>query len=124
MTRFPLIAAVALVAACTAAQDAAITKGLATQPGALFCSIQMAGGGSFVATLTAAALSNAVPAAGPLIVIATGAGKKAVDDDCTKAAASIQGATSGVAVSPPINATTVPQVAIIAPASPVVKVGP
>lgn len=111
-------AVVAALAACTAAQ---ITTALSSAPGQLFCTIQMSGGGSFIAALTATAATGAAPAAGPLIVIATNAGKAAVDADCAKAAANIAGATSGVPVSPPANPATAANVTIMAPASPVVK---
>jgi hypothetical protein len=90
-----------------------------TKAGQLFCSIQMAGGGSFVAALVATSASVAAPSAGPLIVLATNAGKAAVDADCAKAAAGVAGASSGVAVSPPASPAPVAQVAITTPASPV-----
>lgn len=113
-----------VLAACTPAQDDAITKGLASQPGRLFCSIQMSGGGAFVATLTAVAITGASPGAAPLAVIATNAGKAAVDADCAKAALATPGALSAAPVSPPPNAASVPSVAIVAPASPVVAASP
>lgn len=113
-------AALAL-AACTACTATQTSTALNSAPGQLFCSIQTSGGGSFIAALIAATASGVAPAAGPLVVIATNAGKAAVDADCAKAAASIAGATSGVPVSPPANPATAASVAIVAPASPVVK---
>lgn len=111
---------VAALVACSPAQQAVIDKGLESNPGRLFCSIQTAGGGSFVASLTALSIGAAVPGSGPLVVIATDAGKAAVDADCAKAAKAIAGGVSGVPVAPPPNVASVPSVAIVAPASPVV----
>lgn len=109
-----IVAGTILVAGCTASQ-------LSGPSGQLFCSIQTAGGGAFTAGIVAAALSNAAPAASPLFVVATNAGRTAVDADCAKAAASVAGAVSGVAVSPPANPSAAPQLAIVAPSSPVVS---
>lgn len=98
--------------------DRIVTK-LATPAGALFCKIQTRGGGAFVATLTATALSGVAPAGGPVFVLATNAGRAAVDADCAKAALSVAGGVSGVPVSP--LPQPVPSIAIAAPASPVVQ---
>ena len=106
------------LAACTAQQA---TTALSSAPGQLFCSIQTAGGGSFVAALVTSVLSNAAPLAAPLAVIATNAGNDAVNSDCAKAAANVAGAVSGVPVSPPTNPATVATLAIVAPQSPVAK---
>lgn len=117
MTRLPLLIATLALAGCSTAK---VTTALQSPPGQLFCSIQTSGGGAFTAGLVAAALTGAVPTAGPLVVIATNAGKAAVDADCAKAAQTVAGGVSGVAVSPPAVQANVPQVAIVAPASPVV----
>lgn len=115
-----LIASLAL----TGCQAGSVTNALSSPVGQLFCSIQMAGGGSFVAALTAAAIGGAAPGAAPLAVIATNAGKASVDADCAKAVASVQGAISAAPVSPPANPAGAAQVAIVAPASPVVPMVP
>jgi hypothetical protein len=114
------LAILALGFALCACSPAQITTALASPTGQLFCEIQTNGGGAFVAGLTATAASSAAPAAAPLFVIATGAGEAAVNDDCAKAAKSVPGGRSGVPVSPPATPVNVPQVAIVAPASPVV----
>lgn len=104
------------LAACTTQQT---TTALSSVPGQLFCTIQTTGGGSFIAALVAAALGSAAPGAAPLAVIATNAGKAAVDTDCANAAANVPGAVSGVPVSPPANPATVATLAIVNPVSPV-----
>jgi hypothetical protein len=113
--------ALACLAGCSASQDAAVTKALASPAGQLFCSIQTNGGGSFVAGLTATALTGVAAPGTPLFVMATDAGKAAVDADCAKAAQVASGGVSGIPVSPPASPVNVPQLAIVAPASPVVS---
>lgn len=110
------VAGALTLAACTAQQA---TTALSSAPGQLFCTIQTTGGGSFIAALVAVALGSAAPGAAPLAVIATNAGKAAVDTDCANAAANVPGAVSGVPVSPPANPATVATLAIVTPASPV-----
>lgn len=112
-----VIAGASLMPGCAPSSPGVQAAG--TKAGQLFCSIQMAGGGSFVAALVATSASVAAPSAGPLIVLATNAGKAAVDADCAKAAAGVAGASSGVAVSPPASSAPVAQVTITTPASPV-----
>lgn len=97
----------------TACAIGEVAKLLTTPPGQLFCSIETAGGGSFVAGL----VTDAAPSLGkvaPIAVIATNSLKKSVDDDCAQAAANVD-AVSGVPVSPPPG--TVPTVAVTAPKS-------
>ena len=101
-------------ATITAPIPASVVKAAETPAGQLFCSIQTAGGGAFVAGLVDAEASAIAPAAAPVAVIATGATKAAVDAACAAAATST-GAVSGVPVSPPPAA--VPSVAITIPKS-------
>lgn len=115
MKPLPILALLA-VAGCQSTQ---IADALKTPGGELFCRIQTAGGGSFVAALTATAATAAAPGGAPLYVIATNAGKAAVDADCAKAAATVPGGVAGQAVSPPADPATARQVMIVAPASPV-----
>ena len=116
MKHLPLVALVAL-SGCSATQTAQVQTALASDPGQLFCDIQLAGGGSMVAGVVDAEASALAPGLAPVAVLATDAGKQFVDDACTKAAKSITGATSGVAVSPPLNPAAAPQVAIVKPAA-------
>lgn len=85
---------------CTAAQ-------LATPQGQLFCAVQTQGGGTIVAGLVDATATTASQVAAPLVVIATGATKAFVDAAC--------GAAGGVAVAPPANSATAPQIAVVPP---------
>jgi hypothetical protein len=118
-----IIGAVVMAGALSAcAANPTVGNALASPQGRLFCSIQMAGGGSFVAGVVAASVTASAPSAAPLVVIAANAGKAAVDQDCAKAAVSVAGAVSGAPVSPPVNPASAAQVAIVAPASPVVAV--
>lgn len=118
----PILLAALILAGCSPAAQTRIDAALVTPPGALFCQIQLAGGGAIIAAVTSAVVTGAAPAAGPLVVVATGATRAAIDADCAKAAASVQGGVAGVPVSPPVNPATVPSVAIVAPASPVAAV--
>lgn len=124
MKRTILLTAALALSACSPGQNGEVVTGMSTPLGALFCNVQMSGGGSFVATLTSVALTGAAPSAAPLVVIATNAGKAAVDADCAKAALNTAGAIGAVPVSPPPNAASVPSIAIVAPASPVVPTQP
>lgn len=95
---------------------------LASAPGQLFCSIQTAGGGSFLAALVDAEASALAPAAAPIAVLATNALKADVDDDCAQAAKNVNG-VSGNPVSPPASpAMPVQTVAVDKPWSPVAPV--
>src|ERR1039457_3903366 len=104
----------ATIAACsllavTACSGTQITTALSSPNGQLFCAVQTGGGGAIVvgiinAEATVANGAMGAPEATPLAVIATGAAKATVDAECAKA--------GGIAVSPPVNPTTVPQVAI------------
>lgn len=100
--------------ACSAPQ---INTALSSPPGELFCSIQLAGGGSMVGGLVSAEASALLPGAAPIAVLATNSGVAAVNADCAKAAQSIAGGVSGVPVSPPPNPAAAAQIAIVAPAS-------
>ena len=96
-----------MMAACTPNPQSPNPAPLSTQPGQLFCRIQLAGGGTVLAVLVDVAATAAAPGAGPLVVVATGQTKSFVDDACAKAAQQTPGAVSGVPVSPP-SAPTVP----------------
>lgn len=121
LSRLGMVVGALALAGCTQGQQGALNMGLASPPGQLFCTIQTTGGGSFVARLLATAMTGTAPTAAPLFVLATDAGKAAVDADCAKAAQTVTGGVSGVPVSPPANPGTVASVAIPAPASPVVS---
>lgn len=116
MKRILTISAVALLALTAGCTSAQIQTAAATPAGALFCSIQLNGGGSMLATIVDAEASAAAPVSAPVAVLVTGMTKAYVDDACTRAAANIAGATSGVAVSPPAAAVTVATVAVKVPA--------
>jgi hypothetical protein len=104
-----------IMTACTPAQQAQTNQALSSQPGQLFCRVQLAGGGTVLAGLVDVAATAAAPGAGPLVVVATGQTKVFVDDACTKAAQQTPGAVSGVPVSPPAPAVPVQQLAITVP---------
>lgn len=107
MNRLILATTLAL-AACSPAQ-------LKTPAGQLFCSIQLAGGGSIIAGIVVAETGAAAPGAVPIAVLATNSGVAAVNADCAKAVASVPGAVTSVPVSPPVSVASAAQVAIIAP---------
>lgn len=102
-------------AGCTTAEQASATKLAATQAGQLFCAVEANGGGTVVVGIIDAA-SSAVPGAAPIVALATGAAKADVDATCA--------AAGGVAVSPPVNPASAPQVAVKLPAGlPTITVG-
>ena len=96
------------LSACSASQQAAVTKAASSPTGQLFCGIQTQGGGAIVVGIIDAAATVALPAAGPVVALATGAAKSAVDATCA--------AAGGIAVSPPANPAAAPQVAVKLPA--------
>jgi hypothetical protein len=90
-----LSVAIGAMTACAPTQQPGTGPVLSSQPGQLFCHIQLAGGGSVLAAIVDATATAAAPAAGPLVVVATGQTKAFVDDACTKAAQQTAGAVSG-----------------------------
>ena len=105
-----------MMAACTPNQPGQTNSApLSSQPGQLFCRIQLAGGGTVLAVLVDVAATAAAPGAGPLVVVATGQTKSFVDDACAKAAQQTPGAVSGIPVSPPAPAVPVQQLPITVP---------
>jgi hypothetical protein len=110
-----LSVAIGAMTACAPTQQPGTGPVLSSQPGQLFCHIQLAGGGSVLAAIVDATATAAAPAAGPLVVVATGQTKAFVDDACTKAAQQTAGAVSGEPVSPPTPALPVQQVSIAVP---------
>lgn len=90
------------LAACTQPQQAAVTTGLATAPGQLFCALQTAGGGTIVQSVVQAKMAGADPTAQVAAVLAMGAAKSVVDENCAKAAIAA-GAVAGVPSSPPLD---------------------
>ena len=64
MKHLPLVALVAL-AGCSATQTAQVQTALASDPGQLFCDIQLAGGGSMVAGVVDAEASALAPGLAP-----------------------------------------------------------
>ena len=111
--KLPLIFTGALLlSGCSVAQNAAVTKAMATPAGALFCAIQTTAGPLIVTAVDAQA-SALAPASAPVAIIVAGMAKAQVDADCAAAG------PGGVAVSPPAAAVAVPQVAVVVkPASP------
>ena len=105
-----LVAAVGLRLTGCAAPGATPTAAQAAgaQAGALFCAVQVAGGGAVTVALIDAGVSGAAPGAAPLAVIATGATKAFVDAACAKA--------GGIPVSPPPDPAAAPVVAVVVPA--------
>ena len=101
--------------ACAPTQQPGMGPVLSSQPGQLFCHIQLAGGGSVLAGIVDATATAAAPGAGPLVVVATGQTKAFVDDACMKAAQQTAGAISGNPVPPPTLASVVQQVSIAVP---------
>jgi hypothetical protein len=99
-----------LLADCASSQSAAVSAAKTT-PGQLFCALQ-AEGGVYVAGLIDAQATNLSPTGGQVAIIATGLAKARVDADCALAGAGVGG--SGIAVSPPADPATAPQVAVIA----------
>ena len=106
MKRMIALAAIASLAGCSAAQNAAVTKAMGTPGGQLFCSIQTTAGPLIVAAIDAQATALS-PASAPVAIIATGLGKDAVDADCAAAG------PGGTAVSPPPATAVVPQIAVV-----------
>jgi hypothetical protein len=104
-----------LIVACTPTQQAQTNQVLSSRPGQLFCSIQLAGGGTVIAALVDVGATAAAPASGPFVVVATGQTKAFVDDACAKAAQQMAGAVTGVPVSPPAPAVPVQQLPITVP---------
>ncbi|HTI81716.1 MAG TPA: hypothetical protein VL614_14810 [Acetobacteraceae bacterium] len=107
-----LVGSVSLLglAGCLAGcSNSSITSALSSPAGQLFCAIQTNGGGTAVVGLLDAQASAAAPTLAPVAIIATGAAKAQVDADCAAAG------TGGIAVSPPANPATVPQIAIVPP---------
>ena len=102
-----LLVGAALLSGCAADK---ISTALASPPGQLFCAIQTGGGGTIVAGLINAEVTQAAPDAAPIAVLATGATKSAVDKACA--------AAGGIPVSPPANPAAAPQIAIPASATP------
>lgn len=117
MKRYASLALGLAVAGCasngslTPAAQQTVDKVLASQPGALFCALQLAGGGTIFTTVLDSAAAAALPGAAPLVVLAAGMVQSQVMDDCT-AAAKATGAVAGVPVSPPASGTVVAPVAI------------
>jgi hypothetical protein len=101
----------AMTTACSPTEKAKIDLAIMSPPGQLFCSIQLAGGGTVVAGVVDAAATAASPGLGPLAVLATGQTKAFVDEACAKAAQQVAGGVSGVPVPPP----TVQQVQVTPP---------
>ncbi len=89
------------LAGCTSAQ---LQTAASTPAGQLFCAVQTAGGGSIVVGLIDAEASSLAPAAAPVAILATNATKILVDRACA--------AAGGIAVSPPANPASAPQVAV------------
>lgn len=106
MKRLIALAAIASLAGCSVAQNAAVTKAMATPPGALFCAIQTTAGPLIVTAVDAEA-SALAPASAPVAIIVAGMAKAQVDADCAAAG------PGGVAVSPPASTAVVPQVAVV-----------
>jgi hypothetical protein len=103
----------AMTTACSPTEKARLDAAIVSPPGQLFCSIQLAGGGTVVAGVVDAATTAAAPGAGPLVVLATGQTKAFVDEACTKAAQQMAGGVTGVPVPPP----TVQQVQVTPPSN-------
>jgi len=100
--------------------DAQITQAASTKQGALFCAVQLNGGGAVVVTLLDAEASALAPAEAPIALIATGLGKAQVDADCAAAGKTLGG--TGVAVSPPANPNAAPKVAVVpSPVAPAIQ---
>jgi hypothetical protein len=99
--RCALIALLGL-AGCSWAQ---VQTAVNSPAGQLFCAVQTAGGGAIVVGLIDAEASALAPAAAPIAIIATNAGKAIVDRACA--------AAGGIAVSPPPNPAWAPQVAVV-----------
>lgn len=91
--------------------DQQISQAAATKQGALFCAVQLNGGGAVVVTLLDAEASALAPAESPVALLATGLGKAQIDSDCMAAGKSMGG--TGVAVSPPANPDAAPKVAVV-----------
>jgi uncharacterized protein YjeT (DUF2065 family) len=91
---------IVVVAACTPGADKKIATALRSPPGQLFCSVQMAGGGTMIAGVIDAEASALAPAAAQVAVLATGLGKARVDDLCNEAAVR-NGGLGAKAVPPP-----------------------
>ena len=105
MKRVGVGVALALLAGCSVTQQAQFVAD-ARVAGQLFCAVNTATGPIIVGLITAAAPAINGPAA-PTVILATNASKAFVDAACK--------AAGGIAVSPPIAAPVVPQVAIIPP---------
>lgn len=111
------------VSACAATPPPAIVQAAKTPAGALFCSLQLAGGGAILANVIQVGASSLLTGSAPLVALATNAGKSVVDQTCNDAAAS-KGAISGTAVSPPTDLNTqVTQVVVTALATPTAPAG-
>jgi hypothetical protein len=102
-----LIAGLLLLASCTAQQQTAVTQGLATVPGQLFCAIVLSSGAQIVAPI----VQSAKGAAGAAAVIATDATALVVQQQCAAAAQAV-GGKAGAPVAPPPNADKLAPVAI------------
>lgn len=108
-----IVLALLALGGCSASQ---VTTALSSPTGQLFCAVQTGGGGAIVVGLIDAEATAASPAAAPIAVLATGAAKATVDSYCAQA--------GGVAVSPPTNPATVPQVAVKTAPAPAVPASP
>ncbi len=106
----PACVAALVLAGCT---TAAVTADLATPAGQLFCALDAAGGGTFVAAVVQSAAAP-LPGAQPVSVLVTGATQAFVQQACSAAARST-GAIAGIPVSPPANPGSAPRVAAILP---------
>ena len=106
--------------ACSTTQQAKVDAAVAgaeasvAHNGQLFCAVATKDGPLVVGIIQAGATAAgvAIPgaaAAQPLVVLATGAAKAFVDATCA--------AVGGLPVSPPANAATAPQVAVVVPAA-------
>jgi hypothetical protein len=99
-----------LLYGCAASQRAAVSAAK-SPPGQLFCALQSEGG-VYVAGLIDAEASGLSPTGSAVAVLATGLTKARVDADCALAGTSVGG--SGIAVSPPADPASAPQVAVLA----------
>ncbi len=99
-----IFAGALMLAGCSVAQNAVVTKAMGTPAGQLFCAIHTASGPLVVAAVDAEATSLS-PASAPVAIIATGLAKAQVDADCA--------AAGGIAVSPPAATVAVPQIAVV-----------
>jgi hypothetical protein len=105
----------AMTAACSNDPPSRIVAAIDSPPGQLFCSIQLAGGGTLVAGVVDAVATAAAPGAAPLAILATGQTKAFVDEVCARAAQQVAGGVAGMPVPPPGLQPAVQQVQVAPP---------